>query len=138
VGTITFTGCTTKQTGCLVKTAGQANGTIVLSNIPTKLEQVVVGEEEVLVDNFEQNATTKEFVTLKFEAESGKSCSEYTETKVKGHVAAEVKNLTSGEVELEFPSPALAGDSLEAFGLSATFTSRDEMSLANGWALRAR
>jgi hypothetical protein len=136
--TITFTGCTTGQAGCLVKSAGQANGTIVLTNIPTKLEQRLVGEEEILVDNFEQNVTTKEFVTLKFEAEAGKSCSEYPETKVKGNVGAEVINLSNGEVELHYPEPELPGDTLEAFGVKALFTSRDELSLENGWALRAK
>jgi hypothetical protein len=132
--TITFTGCTTKQPGCLVKSAGQSNGTIVLSNIPTKLEQRPVGEEEILVDNFEQNATTKEFVTLKFEG----TCSEYPETKVKGNVGAEVINLSNGEVELHLPSPELPGDTLEAFGVRALFESRDEVSLESGAALRAR
>ncbi len=131
--TITFTGCTTKQAGCLVKSAGQANGTIVLSNIPTKLEQRLVGEEEILVDNFEQNVTTKEFVTLKFEG----TCSEYPETKVKGNVGAEVKNLTNAEVELHF-KPELPGNTLEAFGVKALFESQDELSLENAWALRAR
>jgi hypothetical protein len=134
VETATFTGCTTKQAGCKVKTVGQPNGTIVLTNIPTKLEQRKNAKgEEVVVDNFEQNATTKEFVTLKFEG----TCSEYPETKVKGSVAAEVKNLSNGEVELNFPSPKLEKDTLEAFGLAALFTSRDELSLENGWALRA-
>ena|ERR1039458_6363487 len=132
--TITFTGCTTKQAGCLVKSAGQLNGTIVLTNIPTKLEQRLVGEEEILVDNFEQNVTTKEFVTLKFEG----TCSEYFETKVKGDVAAEVINLANGEVELDFPEPELPGNTLNAFALKALFTSRDELSLENAWALRAR
>jgi len=135
---ITFTGCTTGTTGCAVHSPTQPNGTIVLINIPTKLEQRVVGEEEVLVDNFEQNATTKEFVTLEF---SGTTCAaaKYVTTKVKGGVAAEVTNLTNGEVNLDFPEPALEKDTLEAFGLKALFTSpADELSLENGWALRAR
>jgi len=104
-----------------------------LSNIPTKLEQRLVGEEEILVDNFEQNVTTKEFVTLKFEG----TCSEYPETKVKGNVGAEVKNLTNAEVELHF-KPELPGNTLEAFGVKALFESQDELSLENAWALRAR
>jgi hypothetical protein len=138
--TITFTGCTTSKTGCLVKTAGQANGTIVLTKIPTKLEQRVVGGVEVLVDNFEQKEVSPgkfEFVTLKFEPKASCEPTFPEETKVKGSVAAKVKTLTNGEVELEFPSPALPGDSLEAFGVEALFTSRDELSLENGWALRA-
>jgi hypothetical protein len=134
---ITFTGCTTGTTGCAVHSPGQPNGTIVLTNIPTKLEQRLVGEEEILVDNFEQNATTKEFVTLEFSGEPCKAA-KYVTTKVKGNVAAEVKNLANGEVELDFPEPELPGNTLEAFGAKALFISRDELSLENEWALRAR
>jgi hypothetical protein len=130
---ITFTGCTTKQAGCEVKSAGGTLGTIVVPNIPTKLEQRVVGEEEVVVDNFEQNATTKEFVTLEF---SGASCAGagYVTTKVKGTVAAEV---VPGTAELNFPATALEKDTLEAFGLKATLTGKDTQELENEWAFRA-
>jgi hypothetical protein len=136
----TFTGCTTSLAGCLVHSPGQPNGTIVLaaSGIPTKLEQRLVGEEEILVDNFEEDPTSHEFVTLQFEPEAGKTCTGFTETKVTGAVAAEVKNLSNAEVELDFPEPELPGNTLKAFGVAAKFTSRDELSLENGWALRAR
>ena len=90
---IKFTGCTTGQAGCKVRSKGGTFGTVAVTNIPTKLEQRVIGEEEILVDNFEQKEIEPgkfEFVTLQFEPESGKSCSEYPETKVKGTIAAEV------------------------------------------------
>jgi len=123
---ITFTGCTTKQAGCNVKTAGQLNGTIVVTEIPTKLEE----RAGKLVDNFQQNTTTKEFVTLKFEG----TCSEYPETKVKGTVAAEV---VAGTGELNFPATAIEKDTLEAFGVKATLTGKDTQELTNEWAYTA-
>lgn len=130
-GNITFTGCTTKQAGCSVKTVGQPNGTIAVANIPTKLEQRKNSKgEEVVVDNFEQNATTKEFVTLKFEG----TCSEYPETKVKGTVAAEV---VAGTGELNFPTTALEKDTLEAFGLKATLTGKDTQKGVGGGKVQA-
>ena len=134
--TITFTGCTTKQAGCSVKTAGQVNGTIVVTNIPTKLEQRKNAKgEEVVVDNFEQKeepvgSEKFQFVTLKFEG----TCSEYPETKVKGTVAAEV---VKGTGELNFPSPGLEKDTLEAFGVGATLTGKDTQELENEWAVTA-
>lgn len=134
---ILFTGCTTSQTGCSVKTAGRKNGEVVWSNIPTKLEERETSTKvKVLADNFEQNATTKEIATYKFEG----TCNgfPFTETKLKGTVAAEVKNLSNGAVELNFPSPRLEKDTLEWFGAIVLFTSRDELSLENGRALRAK
>jgi hypothetical protein len=74
---IKFTECTTGQAGCKVRSSDKpAFGTINTTNIPTKLEQRLVGEEEILVDNFEQKEVSPgkfEFVTLQFEAEAGKS-----------------------------------------------------------------
>jgi hypothetical protein len=132
---ITFMGCATKQAGCGVHSAGQPIGTIVATNIPTKLEQRKNATgKEIVVDNFEQNATTKEFVTLKFEAEAGKSCSEYTETKVKGTVAAEA---VEGTGELNFPATALEKDTLEAFGIKATLAGKDTQKGVGGGKVQA-
>lgn len=141
---IRFTECKTGQTGCLVKTAGQANGTIVVVNIPTVLveREPSGGGAKKLADEFKENATTKEFVTLKFEAEAGKSCSEYTETKVKGQVAAET---VTGTGELNFPSPELKGNTLKAFGIAAKLTGKVTVEViqtlgeefGSGWAVRA-
>jgi hypothetical protein len=140
---IVFTGCTTSQAGCKVRSTPPpivAFGTIVVTNIKTKLEEVA-GK---LVDKFEQKEVenakkekVKEFVTLEFEAEAGKSCSEFPTTKVKGDVAAECKNLANGNVELVFPKPAIAQTpKLEAFGLAATLTGTVEEELENKWAFR--
>jgi hypothetical protein len=141
---IKFTECKTAQTGCLVKSAGQPNGTIVATNIPTVLveREPGGGGAKKLADELKENATTKEFVTLKFEAEAGKSCSEYPETKVKGQVAAET---VTGTGELNFPSPELKGNTLTAFGKAAKLTGKDTQAVvqaftetvAEGWAVRA-
>lgn len=138
---IKFTECTTGEAGCEVKSAGGVLGTIVVTNIPTKLEQVTVGEEEIEVDLFEsktienkEKEKEKEFVTLEF---SGASCAKpgYVTTKVKGNVAAET---VPGTGELNFPSPAItAADTLNAFGVSATLTGKDTQELENGWAVTA-
>jgi hypothetical protein len=136
---VTFTGCTTSQAGCLVKTVHQGNGTILVPNIPTVLveREPSGGGAKKLADEFKDKGTPKEFVTLKFEPEAGKSCSEFPETKVKGQVAGEVINLANGNTELKFPSPELKGNSLEAFGAAAKLTGRSEVELENGWAFRA-
>jgi hypothetical protein len=135
---IKFEECSTGTAGCEVENKGGTLKTVVVSEIPTQLEQVVIGEEEILVDKFSQKTvgTTKEFVTLVF---SGTSCSAagYVETKVKGDVAAEVKNEANGEVKLTFPSTPIAQTpKLEAFGVAATLTGSDNEALVNGWAFR--
>jgi hypothetical protein len=124
--TITFTECATSEAGCNVKSAGQANGTIVVKAVPTKLVEREPGGGGVkkLANEFKENATTKEFVTLKFEPDAGKTCTNFPETKVQGQVAAIVENQTSGEengdVNLTFPEPAeLKGNTLKAFGIAA-------------------
>lgn len=132
---ITFEECTTGQAGCNVKSAGGTLKTIVVTAIPTKLEERETSKGvTVLADNFEQNATTKRFVTLEFEPETGKSCSEYPETEVKGDVAAEI---VTGTGELNFPSPELKGNTLQAFGDAAKLTGKDTQELTNEWAYTA-
>jgi hypothetical protein len=131
---ITFEECATGQTGCKVKSAGGTFGTINVTNIPTKLEERETSTKvKVLADNFEQKTIglNKEFVTLEFEPETGKSCSEYPATKVKGAVAAQV--METGE--LVFPNPELKGNTLEAFGIAAKLTGTDTQELENGWAV---
>ena len=137
---VLFYGCTTSQVGCLVMTAHQGHGIILVPNIPTVLveREPKGGGAKKLADEFKEKAATKEFVTLKFEPEAGKSCSEFgSETKVKGQVAGEVINLANGNGEINFPSPELKGNTLEAFGTTATLTGRSEVELENGWAFRA-
>ena len=75
---VLFYGCTTSQAGCLVKTAHQANGIILVPNIPTELveREPSGGGAKKLADEFKSKpAPLSEFVMLKFEPESGKSCS---------------------------------------------------------------
>ncbi|HWY91141.1 MAG TPA: hypothetical protein VNY31_10765 [Solirubrobacteraceae bacterium] len=131
---IVFTGCKAGPNGCKAKSAGGVAETIEVTNIKTQLE--TIGGK--LVDKFEQKTvgTTKEFVTLEFE---GATCAGegFVKTKVKGNVAAECKNLANGNVELNFPKPAIAQTpKLEAFGLEATLTGTTEEELENGWAHR--
>jgi hypothetical protein len=135
---IKFEECTTGTTGCLPENKGGTAGTVVVTNIPTKLEQVVIGKEEILVDKFEQKTvgTSKEFVTLTF---TGSSCvgAGYVETKVKGDVGSEVKNEANGEAKLTFPKTAVPQTpKLEAFGVGATLVGSDNDKLANGAGLR--
>jgi len=130
---IKFTGCKPGQSGCNVKSEGQSNGTIVVSEIPTQLveREPSGGGAKKEADNFEAKMNAKgekEFVTLKFEAEAGKSCSEYPETKVKGSVAGETIN-SGGAVELNFPNPELKGNTLEAFGVAAKLTGKDTLKI---------
>jgi hypothetical protein len=150
---IIFTGCTTSQKGCKVRSVSSPAvtfGTIKVTGIKTTLKQFVVGGKEVEGDVFEQKTVenakkelVKEFVTLGFEAEVGKSCSEFTETKVKGDVAAET---VANSGELTFPStPLEVTPHLEAFGLKATLTGKDTQAVvqaftekvAEGWGVRA-
>jgi hypothetical protein len=133
--TITFTGCTANAGACTAE-SGAVKGTITVTEIPTKLEQRVVGEEEVLVDNFEQNVSKKEFVTLKFDKAKAE-CPGFPETKVKGSVAAEVKNLANEkEIELVFPKTPVEKDTLEAFGVKATLEGTVTEKLTGGGKLK--
>ena len=123
-----------------MKTAHQENGFILVPNIETKLveREPKGGGAQKLADEFKSKpAPLNEFVTLKFEPEAGKSCSEFPETKVKGQIAGEVITLANGNTEINFPSPELKGNTLEFFGVAATLTGRSEGELENGGAFRA-
>jgi hypothetical protein len=118
---ITFEECTTEQGGCKVRSAGGTFGTIVMTNIPIKLEERTTSTKAIVIAvNFEQNPTTKEFTTLQYEAEPGKSCSSYPEGKLKGAIAAEAV----GSGELNFPSPELVGNTWEMFDSPAKMTGK--------------
>jgi hypothetical protein len=150
---IKFTGCTTpKELTCKVKSKSPPDtraGTIIVTNIPTDLEDRLIGGVFKVVDNFLQKlvGTTKEFVTLEFGTEeveqpagSGKFvlqgvCVKFpATTKIKGSIAAETGN---GTGLLNFPEPGIEKDSLEAFGLTATLKGQDTQLLENGWAVTA-
>ena len=134
------TGCTINEAGCSVKTTGRKNGEIEWSNIPTKLEHRKNEKgTEVVVDNFESKENAKkekEIATYHLEGTCPGGLP--GEFRLTGTIAAEVKNLSDGKVELNFPEPQLEKDTLEAFGARVNFTSRDELSLENGGALRAK
>jgi hypothetical protein len=133
---IHFLNCKTGQSGCDVHSPTAPNGLILVANVPTLLvERENSSKVKVLADEFKENATTKEFVTLLFLALSGGSCSEYgTETKVKGQVAAVVNN---GTESLEFTNPELKGNTLEAFGVAAKLFGTDKQMFTNGGTLTA-
>ena len=126
---ITFTGCTTNQTGggCNVKTAGQPNGTIKVTELDTLLveRKPSGGGAAKLADEFSPDPPHTAFVTLKFEG----TCSEFTETEVTGQVAGFVENATE---ELNFPSPELEGNTLRAFGKTAKLVGKDKQKVVNG------
>jgi hypothetical protein len=140
--TITFEECSTSQAGCNVKSAGGTSKTIAVTGIKTTLKQFLVGEEEIEGDVFEQKTVEnakgekiKEFVTLEFVPETGKSCSEFPETKVKGDVVAET---AANSGELTFPlTPIEVTPKLEAFGIKAILTGKDTQTLVGGAAIRA-
>jgi len=136
---ITFEECSTSETGCLVKSPEGTNGTVVVTKVPTALveREPSGGGPKKLAVEFKENATSKEFVTLQFEKSGGGACSTLPETKVKGQVAAEVTNLLNGNQELNFPSPELKGNSLEAFGVAAKLTGKDTEELESGAAFRS-
>jgi hypothetical protein len=126
--TITFSGCTTSETGCLVKSAGEPAkaGTIVVS-VKTKLveREPSGGGAKKEADEFSPASGTT-FVSLEFgtkETATGKklegTCTNFPNTTVKGQVAA----LTEGS-NLNFPSPELKGNTLEAFGKAATLVGK--------------
>jgi hypothetical protein len=138
---IKFTGCTTNETGCLVKSAGAPAkaGEIIVTSIPTLL---VTGKTstgtEVVADEFKQKANG-EFVTL----ETGKKeiasntlteiCTTFPHaSKVTGHVAAIVEN---GTQTLNFPNPELQGNTLVAFGKNAKLFGSDQQALVKGGTL---
>ncbi len=124
---LVFEGCTTtKPTTCEVKSEeASATGIIEVKTAATKLQTENAG---ILADEFIGNGGSgHQLVKLEF---SGTSCGTYTNTEVRGAIAAECENLTTGaeagHVKLTFPSPALkleAGqESLHVFGSAATMT----------------
>jgi hypothetical protein len=127
---ITFTGCTANSSACKAFSSGQTPGTIVVSAIKTLLvERETSAKAKVLADEFKENATTKRFVTLEFEANGGGECENFPTTEVKGEVAAEVINSTQS---LNFPSPELKGNTLKAFGVAAKLTGSSKQTLVGG------
>jgi hypothetical protein len=138
--TLKFTGCTNDAGTCEAFSTGKA-GTKEIE--ATGLTDQLVDRETstgvtVVADEFKENATTKEFVTIEFK-EGANACPNYPATKVKGQVAGECKNTTAagqGETELVFPNPALTANSLEAFGVSSKLFGTATVSLVNKWSLR--
>ncbi len=122
---IHFLNCITSESGCLPHSVGAANGLILLVNVPDLLvgRKPAGGGAEVTADEFKENPTTKEFITLKFLG----TCTNFPETKVKGQVAGQ----TTGELTL-FPTPELEGNSLEAFGKAAKFLAHFKNTLVGG------
>jgi hypothetical protein len=134
---ITFTGCTANAGACWADSpghddgVGEKDGVIVV----TDLDNQLVKRGTILADEFTENDATKEFVTLEFDTIAGdaEGCPGFPTTKVKGQVAGECTNITAGEsageVELNFPEPELAGNTLEAFGVPASLVGNAEVFL---------
>jgi hypothetical protein len=116
---IHFLNCTTNETGCTPHSVGAPNGLILLVNVPDQL--VLRGGK--IADEFKENPTTNEFLTLKFLG----TCANFPETKAKGQVAGE----TIGELTL-FPNPELTGNTLELFGKAGKFLAHFKNKLVNG------
>ena len=131
-----FTGCTNDPKTCeaFAPAANKGKGIIEVTGLTDQL----VEREGKVSDEFKENATTHEFVTIEF-AEGANACPNYPATKVKGQVAGECKNITvggQGETELVFPNPALKENTLEAFGVKATLFGTATVSLVNKWSYR--
>ena len=127
-----FEKCRTGTTGCEVKNEG---GKLGATEIPTLLEEV--GGK--LVEKFEQKKVglTKEIVTLEFE---GAPCAGtgYGTGKLKGDMAAEVKNESDGEVKLTFPTTQIPQTpQLEVFGFAFSLTGTVNEKLVSGEKLTA-
>jgi hypothetical protein len=129
-----FLNCKTGQAGCVVHSPGAPNGLILWPNIPSLIvERENSAKEKVLADEFKENPTTKEFVSLVFLALAGGSCSEYgTGTRLKGQIAAQI----SGEL-LVFPNPELKGNTLEFFGVASRLFGDETQMFTNGGVLSA-
>jgi len=135
---LVFTGCTNDSGKCeeFAPAANDGTGTIDVSGITDQL----VERGGKLADEFKENATTHEFVTIELEVPGTEACAEAPTTKVKGQVAGESNNITvagQGETELVFPKPALVGNSLEGFGVKASLFGTATVSLVNKWSVRA-
>lgn len=150
-----FTGCTVKVgTGeaCKVKSRGTAKvGEIVATNAATQL--VERGAAKTLANQFKgtKKGAEEEFVLLEMGKKRKAKTFKMEEpctgipatTQVKGQVAGEAKNKveveneepanqTPEEVELNFPEPQLVGNTLEAFGVSATLVGKSTQKLVPG------
>jgi hypothetical protein len=128
-----FLECVTSLPGCLVHSPGTPNGLILIGDLPAEL---VLAEThtgvKVLANEVKENPTTKEIVKLEFSADPGDNCTGFPATKVKGHIASEVRN---AKEELNFPNPELKGNTLEAFGAAAELTGGVKQMLTNGGTL---
>jgi len=140
--TLKFTGCTNDSKKCeaFAPAANDGTGEIVVSGITDQLVQRETSlGVKVLADEFKENATTKEFVTIEFEVPGTEECKETPTTKVKKQVAGQCTNITvagQGETELIFPKPELLGNTLEAFGVKASLFGTATVSLVNKWSYR--
>jgi hypothetical protein len=144
--TITFTGCNAPpKTACKVKSAGSGTtaGTIVVTNTTTELTERFNTEKKanVLADEFKGKAAKgNEFVTLEvgLTENAGHTlegeCAGYPlVSQVTGQIAAEVNNTNE---ELIFPTTALIGNSLNAFGTKATLSGTDKQKIVGGGTLQ--
>jgi hypothetical protein len=128
-----FLECVTAIPACLVHSKGAANGLILVGDAPDELVLAEThGGAKVLADEFKENPTSKEFVTLEFEPEASCKPSGYVTTKVQGHVDGEV----SGEL-ITFPNPELKGNTLSAFGAAASLFGDDKQMFTLGGTLSA-
>ena len=144
--TVMFATCTTSKPTCKVKSATKPAGEILVSNIGTKLVEGLKkdGVTKVIADEFFKAG---EFVTLEFgEVEKGgkleKACPGIPlTTKVTGKIFAIVTNLAGGGIMLTFPPKAellkTPVNTLNVFGLAAELVGEEEVTLENGWAMRA-
>ena len=134
---IKLNGCLANAGKCTAESPKAAEGTIIIKGIPTQLveREPSGGGTAKLANELKENTTTKELFTLEVD-EHGAACPGFPNGRIKGQIAAEVINLANGEVELNFPSPELKGNTLEYFGLAAKLIGKDEVSLENEWASR--
>jgi hypothetical protein len=148
--TVTFDTCTTSIPGCLVKSATQKAGNILVKNIGTKLvEGETMAGVKVLAEEFFKAG---EFVTLEFgKKEVGEPpTSTLTEkcsgtipliAKVTGKVFAIVTSEGAGgkTITLTFPAGGLKTpvNALKVFGLAAELVGEEEVSLVGGGELKA-
>jgi hypothetical protein len=146
---VKFTGCTTNETGCLVKSKeGTAKaGEIFVKPLKTRL----VERNGKLADLFEP-ATGTTFVTLEFGKKEKvvvgppevrtleEACTNFPhEGLVTGAVAAEVLNEPGSTGSLNWPNPELEKNTLKIFGLAAKLTGKVQVELtgaAAGWGFR--
>ncbi len=117
-----------KPAGCgYVSSPGAPNGTILLTNLPSKLELNSAG---LLVDLIEENTTTKAFVTLeirKEQSETSAKCGLIPKTSVVTGVDSAMVNNAASTLE------SLGEGTLKALGaLEAKYTGIDKQEIAGG------